>query len=67
MNFVIGVLVSTNSKDEIYYSLEKIVDCLTKIVYNKYIRVIINVLSLVEVIIDIVVCHYNILKSIIMD
>lgn len=44
-----------------------IVDCSIKIVDYEPVKVTIDVSGLAEVIIDIVMCHYNISKSIIMD
>ena len=44
-----------------------IVDCLKKIVHYKPIKVTMDIPSLVEVIIDIIIYHHNIFKSIIID
>ena len=55
MDFVIGLLISTNWKKESYDSILVIVDWLIKMVHYKLVKVIINALGLVEVIFDIVV------------
>ena len=55
MDFVIGLLVSTNWKGETYNSIQVIVNQLTKIIYYKPIKVTINALGLDKVIIKVVV------------
>ena len=62
MNFVISLLVLNNWKSKSYNFILIIVDCLTKIVYYKPIKVTINVSGLAQVIINIIVCHYDISK-----
>ena len=42
-----------------------IINYLTKIVYCKLVKVIINILGLAKVTTNIAVCHHNIFKSII--
>ena len=65
MDFVIGLLVSTNWKGKTYDSIIVIVDWLTKIVYYEPVKVIINVPDHAEVIIVVVVRHYGIHDSIV--
>lgn len=59
MDFVIGLPVSTNGKDKIYNSILVIVNWFTKMVYYKPVKMIINAVSLAEVIIDIVMQPYG--------
>ncbi len=44
-----------------------IVNYLTKMIYYKFVKVMINALSLVKVIINMIIHYYDIFKSIIMD
>ncbi len=44
-----------------------IIDYLTKMIYYKPVKVTIDISGLVKVIIDVVVRHYNIFKSIVID
>ena len=59
IDFVTGLLVSTNWKGETYDSILVIVDRLIKMVYYKLVKVIINTPGLAEIIIDVVVKHYG--------
>ncbi len=59
MDFVTGLPISTNWKVEKYDSILVIIDWLTKIVYYKPVKVTINTLSLMKVIFDVRVRHYN--------
>lgn len=65
MDFVNGLPVLINLKDETYNPILVIVDKLTKIVYYESIKITINASGLTEVIIDTVVQHYGLLDSII--
>lgn len=67
MDFVTGFPISTDWKDDSYNSILVIVDCFTKIVLYKLVKVTINIAWLTKVIIDVVVIHYSLLKSIIRD
>ncbi len=67
MDFVIGLPISANWKDKSYNLILVIVDQLTKMVYYKPVRVTINIPSRAEVIINVVVHHHGVPKSIIMD
>ena len=67
MDFVTGLPVSTNWKEDSYDSIFVIIDRLTKKVYYKLVEVIIDAPGLVEVIIDMVVRHYGLPDSIIID
>lgn len=44
-----------------------VIDCFTKIIHYEPLKVIFDVLSLAKVIINIIVHHHNIPKSIIID
>ena len=59
IDFVTRLLILTNWKGNSYDSILVIIDRLTKIVYYKSVKVIINALGLAKVIINVVVRHYN--------
>ena len=67
MNYVTGLPLSSDWKDDSYNLIFVIVDRLTKMVYYKPVKVTINTLELAEVIIDMVVQHHGLLDSIISD
>ena len=67
MDFVTGLLILTDWKGDSYNSILVIVNRLTKIVYYKLIKVTINALGLTEIIIDMVVRHYDLPDSIVTD
>ncbi len=67
INFVIGLLISAEWKGDSYDSILVIVDQLTKMVYYEPVKVTINAPGLVEVIINVVVHHHGVPKSIITD
>ena len=61
MNFVNGLLVSTDWKEDNYDSILVIINHLIKMIYYKLIKVTINALGLATVIINVIVRHYSIL------
>ena len=65
MDFVTGLPISTNWKDESYDSILVIVDRLTKMVYYKPVKVTIDAPELAEVILDVVVQHHGLPNSIV--
>lgn len=67
MDFVTTLPVSTNWKDESHDSILVIVNCLTKMIYYKLIKVTINTVDLAKVITNVIVCYYSIFKSIVTD
>ncbi len=67
MDFFMGLLTSTNWKNNSYNSIPVIVDRLIKMVNYKPVKVMINASSLAKVIINMIVCHHRVLKSIDMD
>lgn len=67
IDFVTSLLISADSKGDNYDLILVIIKKLIKIVYYKLVKITINILSLVKVIINIVVRHYGVLGSIIMD
>ena len=67
MDFVTGLLPSTDLTDNSYNLILVIVDRLTKMVYYEPVKVTIDAPGLAEVIIDVVVRHHGILDSIISD
>lgn len=64
---MIGLLVSTNKNGKTYNSILVIGNWLTKIVHYKLVNITIYTSVLAKVIINIVICHYNFLDSIIKD
>ena len=67
MDFVTGLLISTNWKGESYDSILVIVNRLTKMVHYEPVKITIDAPGLAEVIIDIVVRHHSLFDSIITD
>ncbi len=67
MDFITGFPVSTNWKGKTYDSILVIDNWLTKMVYYEPVKVIINALSLAEVIIHVVVQHHGLLDFIFSD
>ena len=67
MDFITGLLVSTNWKGETYNSILVIVDRLTKMVHYEPVKLHIDTPSLVEVIINVVVGHHGLPNSIVSD
>ncbi len=67
MDFITGLLISADWKDDSYDSILVIVDRLTKIVHYESIKVTIDGLGLVEVIIDVIVWHHKVSESIVTD
>ena len=67
MDFVIGLPLWVERKDNSYNAILVIVDRLIKIVHYKVVKTIINVSRLAEVIINVVVRCYGLLKLIISD
>ena len=67
MDFVIGLPIATDWKGDSYDSILVIVDWLTKMVYYEPVKITINAPGLVEVIIDVVICHHGLLDSIVID
>lgn len=65
MDFMTGLLVSTNWKGQTYNLILVIVDWLTKMVYYKLLKVIINALGLAKVILDVVIQYHVLPNSIV--
>ena len=65
INFVTGLPILTNWKENSYDFILVIIDQLTKMVYYKPIKITINAQGLAEVIIDIVVYHHGLSNSIV--
>ena len=65
MDFVTGLPILTDWKGDSYDSILVIVDRLTKMVYYEPVKIIIDALSLAEVIINVVVRHHGLSDSII--
>ena len=59
MNFVSALLILTNWKKNSYSSIFVIINCLTKIIHYKSVKVTINAASLVEILIEIGVRYYS--------
>ena len=67
MDFVTGLSIPTNWKDNSYDSILVIVDWLITIVYYELVKVTINAPELAKVIINIVVQHHGLPNFIISD
>ena len=67
MNFLTGLLISTNEKGDSYDSILVIVDRLTKIVYYEPVKVTIDALGLEKVTIDVVLRHQRVPELIMTD
>ena len=67
MDFVTGLLISTNWKGDSYDSILVIIDWLTKMMHYEAVKVTINAPRLAEVHIDVVVRHHGLSDSIISD
>ena len=67
IDFVTGLLISTNWKRDSYNSIFIIINQFMKIVYYKPVKITINAVGLAEVIIDMVVRHYGFPNSIVTD
>ena len=67
IDFVIGLLILADWKGHSYNLILVIVKKLTKIVHYVPVKVMINTRYLVEVIINVVICHHGVLESIVTD
>ena len=67
MIFITGLQILINKKRDNYDSILVIIDRLTKIVYYKPVKIIINILGLVEVIINVVIRHHSFPNLIVID
>ena len=59
IDFVTGLLFSTNWKSESFDSILVIIEWLTKMVHYELVTVTINASGPAKVIIDVVVCHHD--------
>lgn len=59
--------ISANWKGDSYDLILIIIDGLTKMIYYKPIKVMIDVPALAKMMIDMIVFHHGVLKSIVMD
>ncbi len=67
MDFVTGLLISTNWKGETYDLILVIIDRLTKMVYYEPVKMTIDALALAEVIIKALVRYHGLPDSIVSD
>lgn len=67
MSFLISLSILTDWKRDNYDLIFVIVNRLTKIVYYKSVKIIINIPTHAKVIIDVVVKYYGLLNLIIID
>ncbi len=67
IDFITGLLILIDLKDDNYDSILIVIYCLTKIVYYKPVKITIDILSLAKVIINIIIYHYDIFKLIVID
>lgn len=66
-NFMTSLPIPTDWKDDNYNMILVIVDHLTKMIHYELVKTMIDAADLAEVIIDMVVRHHGLLKSIISD
>ncbi len=59
--------ILTNWKSESYNLILVIVDSFTKIIYYELVKVTMDVLGLIEVIINVIVCYHRVSELIITD
>ena len=67
MGFITSLPISADWKGDSYNSILVIVDRLIKIIYYEPVRVTIDAPDLAKMIIDMVVRHYGVPESIVMD
>lgn len=67
IDFVMSLSILMNWNKDRYDAILNIVDYLTKIIYYELIKIIIDIASLAEIVIDLMVKYHNISKSIISD
>ena len=67
MDFVIGLPISVNEKNDRYNSIFVIVDWLMKMVHYKPVKVTIDAPGLAEVIINVIVCYHGVPELIVTD
>ena len=67
IDFLTGLLISTNWKGDSYDLIFIIVNWLTKIVHYEPVKVTINAPGLAEVIINVIVRHHSLTDSIVTD
>ena len=65
MDFVTGLPIPINWKGDNYNSILIIVDCFTKMVHYKPLKITLNAPGLAEVIIDVVIRHHGLSDSIV--
>lgn len=63
IDFVMDVTLLMDWKSDNYNAILVVVDCLTKIVYYKPVKTIVDIAGLVEVIINVIVRHYDLWES----
>lgn len=67
MNLMTDLAIITDGKEDSYDAILVIIDYLIKIIYYEPIKTTIDAVSLAEIIIDMVVRHYSLQKSILSD
>lgn len=65
MDFITGFSLSVDWKDNSNDLILVIANCLSKMIYYKLVRIIIDVTGLAKVIMDVLVRHHNLLESIV--
>lgn len=65
MDFIMGFPISTNWKNDSYNLILVMINQLTKMIYYKPVKNIINIPDLVKMIINMIVCHHGVLESIV--
>ena len=64
---MIIILIFANQKNNSYDLIPVIINRQIKIIYYKLMKAIINILDLAKIMINMVMCYYKVLKSIIID
>ena len=67
IDFVTGLLLFADWKSDSYNTILVVINCLTKMVYYKLVKVIINTPRLANIIIEVMVQHHSLFDSIISD
>lgn len=67
MDFVTGLLILPNWKDDSYNSIPVLVDQLIKVVYYKLVKVMIDTPNLAEMIINVVISQHEVPESMVID
>lgn len=65
MNFVIGIIILTDWKENNYDMIFVMIDCLTKIIYHKLVKITIDTADRANIIIKVLIKYYSLFNLII--